>query len=619
MYADYIRNVAIIAHVDHGKTTLVDQLLYQSGMFRQEDLDKLAGGQHGLVMDSNPLERERGITILSKNCSIDYIDDESNEYKINLIDTPGHADFGGEVERVLKMADGVLLVVDAFEGPMPQTRFVLTKALEHGLKPIIVVNKIDRANSRPDDVLNEVFDLLVSLGASDDALDFPHIFASARDGWATLDMAVKTDNVHVIYESIIKHVPAPKVKAEAPLQMLVTSLDYSDYVGKIAIGRVFAGKVSEGQTVAVIDRNDQHTQQKIMYIHQFEGLGRKRVTTVQAGDICAISGLDPVEIGYTIACGDNPSRLSVVAVDEPTMTMTFRVNDGPFAGRDGTHVTSRKIGERLQKELQVNVALRVDPGVTPEEFRVSGRGLMHLGILLENMRREGYEICVGKPEVIIKVIEGRRYEPIELLAVDCPIDCQNSVMSLLGDRRSEILKIDAKSGTSDYIHMEFMVPSRGLFGLHARVLNATQGRAIMHHTFEKYELMRGSIPQRKAGVMVATDTGPVTAYALDALYDRGFFFVNPGDEIYEGQVVGEHCKENDIPVNVVKTKHLTNIRAAGKDEAAKIRPARKMSLETMLEYIQEDELVEICPNSIRVRKRYLKESDRRRDNRAKGK
>jgi GTP-binding protein len=614
-HAQYIRNVAIIAHVDHGKTTLVDQLLYQSGMFREEDLDKLAGGQHGLVMDSNPLERERGITILSKNCAINYTDPNGRKYKINLIDTPGHADFGGEVERVLKMADGVLLLVDAFEGPMPQTRFVLTKALEHGLKPIVVVNKVDRPNSRPEDVINEVFDLLVSLGAGDEALDFPHIFASAKEGWATDDLSKPTDNVRIIYESIIKHVPAPKVKPHAPLQMLVTSLDYSDYVGKIAIGRIFAGKVSEGQTVAVIDRNGLHTQQKIMHIHQFDGLSRKRVSTVQAGDICAISGLDPVEIGDTIACADNPSRLAVVAVDEPTMTMTFRVNDGPFAGRDGTHITSRKIGERLQKELQTNVALRVDPGRTPEEFCVSGRGLMHLGILLENMRREGYEVCVGKPEVIIKVIEGRRYEPIERLAVDCPLDCQNAVMSLLGDRRSEILRMDAKSGASGYIHMEFSIPSRGLFGLHARVLNATQGRAVMHHTFEKYELMRGSIPQRKAGVMVATDTGQVTAYALDALYDRGIFFVEPGEEVYEGQVVGEHCKDNDIPVNVVKTKHLTNMRAAGKDDAAKIRPARKMSLEAALEYIQEDELVEICPRSIRIRKRLLKEVDRRRDNR----
>ncbi|MBN1125025.1 MAG: translational GTPase TypA [Sedimentisphaerales bacterium] len=612
MYADTLRNVAIIAHVDHGKTTLVDQLLYQSGMFRTEELDKLAGGQHGLIMDSNPLERERGITILSKNCSIHYTNTEGNVYKINLIDTPGHADFGGEVERVLKMADGVLLLVDAFEGPMPQTRFVLSKALEHGLRPIVVINKVDRANSRPDDVVNEVFDLLVQLGARDESLDFPLIYASAREGWATTDLADRPGTMQAIFDAIIDFVPAPKVIPDAPLQILVTNQEWSDYVGRIAIGRVFAGQVSEGDRVTVIDKKGLHTQQKILQIHQFFGLGRRKVVQVQAGDICAISGLDPVEIGDTIACAEKPSRLAVISVDEPTMTMTFRVNDGPFAGRDGKYVTSRQIGDRLQKELQQNVALRVDPGQTPEEFNVSGRGLMHLGILLENMRREGYEVCVGKPNVILRMVEGRRHEPIELLAVDCPMDCQNPVMSLLGERRSEIVRIDAKSGTTDFVHMEFMIPSRGLFGLHARLLNATQGRATMHHTFERYELMRGAIPQRKAGVLVATTTGQVTAYALDSLYDRGFFFVEPGEQVYEGQVVGEHCKEDDIPVNATRAKQLTNVRASGKDEAARVRPARRMSLELALEYIQEDELVEICPGSIRIRKRLLKEGDRRR-------
>jgi GTP-binding protein len=618
MYSDYIRNVAIIAHVDHGKTTLVDQLLYQSGMFRQEDLDKLAGGEHGLIMDSNPLEKERGITILSKNCAINYTDSEGNEFKINIIDTPGHADFGGEVERVLKMADGVMLLVDAFEGPMPQTRFVLSKALEHKLRPIIVINKVDRANSRPDDVVNEVFDLLVQLGADDEALDFPLIYASARDGWATTDIEKKTDNMQVIFDAIIDNVPCPQIIQEAPLQMLVTNQEYSDYVGRIAIGRLFAGQLSEGQKVTVIDSEGLHTLQKVMQIHQFHGLGRKQVSQVQAGDICAISGLNPIEIGDTIACADKPSRLAVIPVDEPTMSMTFRINDGPFAGRDGKYVTSRQIGERLEKELQQNVALRVEPGQSPEEFNVSGRGLMHLGILLENMRREGYEVCVGKPNVILRIVDERRHEPIELLAVDCPLDCQNSVMSLLGDRRSEIVKIDSKSGAGDFIHMEFLIPSRGLFGLNARMMNATQGRAIMHHTFERYELMRGAIPQRKAGVMIATTTGQVTAYALDALYDRGIFFVEPGEKVYEGQVVGEHCKEKDIPVNVVRSKQLTNVRAAGKDDAARVRPARKMSLEAVMEYLQEDELVEICPNSIRIRKRLLKETDRRRHARAVG-
>jgi len=615
MYSDYIRNVAIIAHVDHGKTTLVDQLLYQSGMFRTEELDKLAGGQHNLIMDSNPIEKERGITILSKNCAINYTDSNGDEYKINLIDTPGHADFGGEVERVLKMADGVLVLVDAFEGPMPQTRFVLTKALEHKLKPVVVINKVDRENSRPDDVVNEVFDLLVSLGADDEALDFPLLYASAKDGWATTDMADKTDNVHAIFEAIINSVPPPAVDQDAPLQMLVTNQEYSDYVGRIAIGKVFAGKITESEMVTVIDTDGLHTQQKVMQIHQFQGLGRKQVSNARAGDICAISGLDPVEIGDTIACADKPSPIAVISVDEPTMTMTFRVNDGPFAGRDGKYVTSRQIGDRLQKELEQNVALRVEAGQSPEEFNVSGRGLMHLGILLENMRREGYEVCVGKPNVILRIVDERRHEPIELLAVDCPSDCQNSVMSLLGDRRSEIIKIDAKSGASGFIHMEFMIPSRGLFGLHARMMNATSGRAVMHHTFEKYELMRGAIPQRKAGVMIATAAGQVTAYALDALYDRGNFFVETAEQVYEGQVVGEHCKEKDIPVNIVRIKQQTNVRASSKDDAARVRPARKMSLEAAMEYIQEDELVEICPSSIRIRKKLLKEGDRRRHER----
>ncbi len=612
MYSEHIRNVAIIAHVDHGKTTLVDRLLYQSGMFRNEDLDKLAGSEHGLIMDSNPIERERGITILSKNCAIRYVDGEGTAYKINIIDTPGHADFGGEVERVLKMADGVLLLVDAFEGPMPQTRFVLSKALEHKLKPVVIINKVDRKDARPNDVVNEVFDLLVQMGADDYALDFPIIYASAKEGWATLDLKKKGVDMQPVFNAIIRHVPAPRAEPEKPLQMLVTTLDYSDYVGRIAIGRVFAGTVSAGQQVTVIDREGTHTLQKVMLLHQFDGLTRKEVESVQAGDICAITGLDPVDIGNTIACAEEPSALPVIAVDEPTMTMTFRVNDGPFAGRDGKYVTGRQIGDRLEKELHQNVALRVEPGDTPEEFKVSGRGLMHLGILLENMRREGYEICVGKPSVILKVIEGRKHEPIELLAIDCPIDCQNTVMSLLGTRRSEMLRVDSKTGAADFVHIEFMIPSRGLFGLHARMLNATQGRAVMHHTFERYELMRGSIPQRQAGVLIATETGQVTAYALDALYDRGLFFVKPGDQVYEGQVVGEHCKDRDIPVNVVKAKQLTNMRAAGKDDAAKVRPARDLSLEAALEYIQDDELVEVCPSSIRIRKRLLKEGDRRR-------
>ncbi len=612
MQIDTLRNVAIIAHVDHGKTTLVDQLLYQSGMFRNEDLDKLAGGQHNLIMDSDPLERERGITILSKNCSIQYTDHEGNEYKINIIDTPGHADFGGEVERVLKMTDGVILVVDAFEGPMPQTRFVLSKALQHGLKPILVVNKADRPDSRPDDVVTEVFDLFVELEANDDSLDFPIVFASAKNGWATTDMAKPNDNMKPVYDAIIKYVPGPKANPKEPLQMLVTSLEYSDYVGRVAIGKVFAGAIDQAQPVTVIDREGKHTRQKVVQLYEFEGLGKKKAIRMEAGDICAVAGLDPVDIGNTIACPDEPSQLPIVAIDEPTMSMTFVVNNGPLAGQDGKYVTALQIKDRLAKELQTNVALRVESGPTGDEFVVSGRGLMHLGILLENMRREGYEVCVGKPQVILKEFDGVRQEPIERLVVECPAECQNSVMSLIGNRRSEMVKMDSKSGSSDYVHMEFMIPSRGLFGLNARMLTATQGRAIMHHTFERYEPMRGSIPGRQAGVMVATDPGTVTAYALDGLFDRGIFFVKPGDEVYEGQITGEHCKDNDIPVNISKGKQLTNMRASGKDESAKVKPPRIMSLEGHLEYVQEDELVEITPNHIRLRKRLLKENDRKR-------
>jgi len=615
MYTDFIRNVAIIAHVDHGKTTLVDELLYQSGMFRNEQLDKLAGGQHGLIMDSNPIERERGITILSKNCAVMYTDPTGQEYKINIIDTPGHADFGGEVERVLKMADGVLLLVDAFEGPMPQTRFVLGKALKHNLKPVVVVNKVDRKDARPADVVNEVFDLLVQLGADDNCLDFPIIYASAKQGWATTDLKLKNDNMLPVFDAIIKHVKPPFAAPDNPLQMLVTTLDYSDYVGKIAIGRVFSGNIRKGQMVTVIDRTGLHTQQKVQMLYQFQGLGKIVVDFVPAGEICAVAGLEPVDIGNTIACPDNPTALPIISVDEPTMTMTFRVNDGPFAGREGKYVTSRQIGDRLEKELKQNIALCVEAGKTADEYKVSGRGLMHLGILLENMRREGYEICVGKPSVIFRKADGLTHEPIELLVIDCPSDCQNAVMALLATRCSELVSVNAKSGADDFIHMEFMIPSRGLFGLHTRLLNATQGRAVMHHSFERYETKRGNIPQRQAGVMIATNTGQVTAYALDALYDRGAFFVEPGEKVYEGQVVGEHCKDNDIPVNVVRIKHLSNIRAAGKDEAARVRPARKMSLEIAMEYIQDDELVEICPKSIRIRKYFLTEANRKRERR----
>ncbi len=612
MDAKHLRNVAIIAHVDHGKTTLVDGMLYQSGMFRKEELQHLAGGQHGLIFDSNPLERERGITILAKNCALNYTSIAGEKYKINIIDTPGHADFGGEVERVLKMADGVLLLVDAFEGPMPQTRFVLSKALSHGLKPIVVINKIDRADSRPHEVESEVFDLLVELGASDDALDFRTIYASARDGWASTDADVRTGDLRPVFEAIINHVPAPNADNDAILQMLVTTLDYSDYVGKIAIGRVFAGVLRQGQTVGVVDREGNHYTEKPLQILQFEGLGRKQVDSVRAGDICAVVGLEVIDIGDTITDPEEPAALPPVHVDEPTLHMTFKVNDGPFAGREGQYVTSRQLKERLEKQLRSDVALLVAPGDSTDEFRVSGRGLMHLGILLENMRREGYELCAGKPKVILKEINGRTHEPVELLAVSCPMECQSSVMGLVGERRAELIKMDVKAGMSGFVHMEFRIPARGLIGLKSRMLNATAGRAIMHHVFHAYEPIKGDIPARLAGVLIATHSGTVTAYALDGLYDRGAFFVKPGEEVYEGQVVGEHCMEKDIGVNAVKTKALTNMRAASKDDTARIRPAREMTLEMALEYIQDDELVEITPKAIRMRKRLLTEVGRRR-------
>jgi GTP-binding protein len=478
-----------------------------------------------------------------------------------------------------------------------------------------VVNKADRIDSRPDDVVNEVFDLFVQLEANDDSLDFPVIFASAKNGWATMDLNAPNETMQPVFDAIIKHVPAPTADPDKPLQMLVTTLEYSDYVGRVAIGKVFAGRITQAQPLTVIDREGKHTQQKAVQLYGFEGLSKKRILVASAGDICAVAGLDPVDIGDTIACPDEPSQLPIVAIDDPTMSMTFVANNGPFAGQDGKYVTALQIKERLDKELQTNVALRVEPGQQGDEFVVSGRGLMHLGILLENMRREGYEICVGKPNVIFREIDGRRQEPIELLVVECPIECQNSVMSLLGNRRSEMIRMDSKAGASDYIHMEFMIPSRGLFGLNARMLTATQGRAIMHHTFERYEPMRGSIPGRQAGVMISTDTGTVTPYALDGLYDRGIFFVKPGDEVYVGQIAGEHCKDKDIPVNVSRAKQMSNVRASGKDESAKVRPPRIMSLEAHLEYIQEDELVEITPNAIRMRKRMLNETDRRRASR----
>jgi GTP-binding protein len=592
-------------------------MLYQSGLYRNEELDKLAGGQHGLILDSNDLERERGITILSKNCAVTYKASDGETYRLNLIDTPGHADFGGEVERVLGMASGTLLLVDAFEGPMPQTRFVLQKSLERGLRPILVVNKVDRPDARPQEVVDEVFDLLVDLGAPDEALDFPVIFASGRQGWATLDLANESKDLTPLFEAVVSHVPAPDDgrRAGEKLQMQVTTLDYSDYVGRIAIGRVHAGTIRRRDRIAVIDHLGEVARKQVVQLLAFEGLERVEVEEVTAGDLCAVVGLEPIEIGDTVADADEPHPLPRVHVDEPTLHMTFRVNDGPFSGRDGKYLTSRQIGERLERELRSNVALRVAPGATQEQFRVSGRGLMHLGILIENMRREGFELCVGKPQVIYREIDHKRCEPVEQLVVDCPEDYQNSVMALLGDRRAELVKMGRRSSAHGFIHMEFKLPARSLMGLRSRMLNATKGEAVMHHTLLGYEPVRGELPRRAMGVLVASESGQTTAYALDALYDRGVFFVRPGDQVYEGQVVGEHCRAGDLVVNAVRGKKLTNMRATGKDENAQVRPVREMSLEACLEYIEDDELVEVTPKTVRLRKALLTENDRKRETR----
>jgi len=591
--------------VDHGKTTLVDQLLRQSGQFGRGELS----GQ--CILDSDPLERERGITILAKNCAIDYTDRRGGRYHINIVDTPGHADFSGEVERVLKMADGVLLVVDAYEGVMPQTRYVLAKALETGLMPIVVINKMDRPDARPDAVVDEVFDLLVDLGADDHALDFPVIYASARDGWATAQSACHPDDgsldVHDLFDAIIAHVPVPDLDGSAPLQVLITTLDHSDYVGRIGIGRVFAGTLWSGQQVAVIDRHGTQTSQKIGQLFRFDGLGRAEVERIDAGDLCAVVGLDAVDIGDTIADAETPVALPAVHVDEPTLHMTFRINDGPFAGREGTYVTSRQIRQRLDKELQSNVALRVEP--RGEEFIVSGRGLLHLGILLENMRREGYELTVGKPEVIFHTDGGTRTEPIERLVIDVPSDAVGAVMQLLGDRRAEMESMETRAART---HLTFTIPARGLIGLRSRLLTATAGEVIMHHRFEAYGPWRGEIGGRVNGAMIAIETGQVTAYAVDQLSDRGVMFVAPGEQVYEGQIVGENNRDDDLPVNAVRKKKLTNIRSSTKEMTVTLKAPRRLSLEPALEYIEHDELVELTPTSIRLRKRHLRAADRKR-------
>lgn len=600
-----VRNVAIIAHVDHGKTTLVDEMMRQSGLFRREELERLAGGQHGLILDSNDIERERGITILAKNIALTL-----GGTKVNIIDTPGHADFGGEVERVLKLADGCLLLVDAAEGPLPQTRFVLRKAFENGLKPIVVINKIDRPDARPSEVLNAVFDLFVELDADDATLDFPTIYASGRQGIATTDLSIPAKDLHPLYDAILANVPPPDVSPDSPLQMLVTTLDYSDYVGRIAIGKIFAGKIRKNQRVAILHHDGRRIDSNVKQLYVFDRLGRVETNEVGAGDICAVVGLDEVDIGDTLADIENPVALPPVKVDEPTLDMIFRINDSPFAGQDGTYVTSRQLRDRLMKELESNVALRVVPSEEKrDEFHVSGRGLLHLSILIENMRREGYELSVGKPRVINKEINGKLCEPIEYLVIETPNQFVGAVMELVGNRRAECVKLDSRA---ELTHIEFTIPARGLIGLRTRLLNATSGQAIMHHNFYDYQPMRGSIPMRANGVMVSTETGRTTAYALDNLQERGTLFVGAGEQVYEGQIVAEHCRDNDLPVNACREKKLTNIRAAGSDKSIILKPPRQMTLELALEYIEEDELVEVTPKSIRLRKFFLKENDRKR-------
>jgi GTP-binding protein len=610
-----IRNVAIIAHVDHGKTTLVDQLLKQSGMFRAGELEKLAGGQHDLIMDSNPLERERGITILSKNCAVDYTGADGIDYRINILDTPGHADFGGEVERVLRMADGCLLLVDALDGPMPQTKFVLTKALEAGLKPVVVVNKVDRPNARPHQVVVEVFELLFELGADDHALDFKTIFASGRDGWAVTEMhdhepIPTSGDMRAVFETIVNEVPQPKDDAAKPLQALVTTLDYNDYVGRIGIGRVFAGKIRVGQSVAMLKRDGSRVNSRVVKLLQFQGLKRVETDQVLAGDLCAMVGLDNVEIGDTIADPENPVALPPVTVDEPTLTMLMRINDSPFSGQEGKFVTSRQIRDRLTKELEKNVALRVGTGKTADEFIVSGRGVLHLGILIETMRREGFELSIGKPEVIIKEVEGLKHEPIEELVVDVPNLALGKVMEIIGGRKAEMKKMEPRGDT--ITHLAFEIPARNLIGLRGKLLTASQGEAIMHHTFLRYSPMISEPLRRSNGVLISLESGPVTAYAVEGLHDRGVLFVEPGDEVYAGQIVGEHNRDNDLVVNITRLKHLTNIRSANKEATVTLKAPRRMSMEECIEYIEDDELVEITPKPVRLRKKILDEAQRRK-------
>jgi GTP-binding protein len=593
-----IRNIAIIAHVDHGKTTLVDCLLRQSGEFKH---GQLVGE---CILDSNELERERGITILAKNIAIPY-----GDVKINLIDTPGHADFGGEVERVLRMADGALILVDAAEGPMPQTRFVLSKALEAGLKPVVVINKIDRPDARIMEVLDETFDLFLDLGADDHAADFPYVFASAKEGIASLDPETPGDSMEPIFQAMVEHVPGPEVDQDAPLQMLITTLDWSDYVGRIAVGRIHAGSISKAQQVLLMQEHGKQSTAKAAEVHLFDKLGRMQVDKAEAGDLVALVGLQDVSIGDTVCEIEHPRALPRVTVDEPTLQMIFSINNSPFVGREGKFLTTRHLRERLFRELERNVALQVEPLDDIDGYRVSGRGLLHISVLIETMRREGYEMSVGKPQVITRMHEGVREEPFETLVVEVPLDRMGPVMELVGARRGQTTEV---KNHLDYTHLTFSIPARGLIGLRTRLLNATQGTAIIHHRFDKYRPMEADIPGRANGVLVSMMKGKAVAFGLDGLQDRADMFVAPGDDVYEGMVVGENSRASDMTVNPTKEKKLTNMRASGNDKNILLKPPRIFSLEAALEYVEDDELVEVTPTQLRLRKIVLDTGERRR-------
>ena len=595
-----IRNIAVIAHVDHGKTTLVDKMMLAGKLFREGQ------DNSGEVLDANDLERERGITILSKNVSINW-----KGVKINILDTPGHSDFGGEVERVLNMADGCLLLVDAFEGPMPQTRFVLQKALQLGLKPIVVVNKVDKPNCRPEQVYEMVFDLMCDLNATEEQLDFPVVYGSAKNGWMAEDWKTPTDNIDYLLDIILEKIPAPH-QLEGTPQMLITSLDYSSYTGRIAVGRVHRGTLRDGMNITICHRDGTQEKTKIKELHTFEGMGHKKTNEVSSGDICAVIGLDRFEIGDTIADYENPEPLPPIAIDEPTMSMLFTINDSPFFGREGKFCTSRHINDRLQKELEKNLALRVKPveGYT-DRWIVSGRGVLHLSVLIETMRREGYELQVGQPQVIYKEIDGQKCEPIEELTINVPQDFSSKMIDMVTRRKGELVGMDTEG---DRVNIQFEIPSRGIIGLRTNVLTASQGEAIMAHRYKEYQPYKGEIVRRTNGSMIAMETGTAYAYSIDKLQDRGKFFIDPGEEVYAGEVVGEHVHDNDLVINVTKAKQLTNVRASGSDEKARVIPKVVMSLEECLEYIKGDEYVEVTPKSMRMRKVLLDHLERKRAN-----